>query len=227
MNDGREKFLRQQGFGFFGIITASLSHEMNNVFATINELSGLLDDFFCAAERGAPLNLEKLKVQTQRISAQIKRGQRYVKRLNKFAHTIDNNPATVVINETVEAITTLCRRFGTLGRVKLETGLPETKISSRLEGSEFDLQHIIFRCTDIVLGIANQGDVINIDMELKKGEFSLVFTGPSAVKSLTEVESKQKLLRLLVTEMKGVVESVIKIGQPVRLAVFFPTPLNN
>ena len=43
MNDAKQRLLREKGFGFFGAITASLSHEINNVFAITNELSGLLD----------------------------------------------------------------------------------------------------------------------------------------------------------------------------------------
>ena len=69
MSDAKEQLLREQGFGFFGAITASLSREINTVFAIINELSGLLDDFFHAAEQGTLLNVEKLKGTTQRIAA--------------------------------------------------------------------------------------------------------------------------------------------------------------
>ena len=44
MSDPRSTLLRLGGFGFFGAITASLSHEMNNVLATVNELGGLLGE---------------------------------------------------------------------------------------------------------------------------------------------------------------------------------------
>ena len=51
----RDLAARQNGFAFFGAITASLSHELNNVLATIKELSGLLEDLVHAVkpERGA------------------------------------------------------------------------------------------------------------------------------------------------------------------------------
>jgi len=163
MSDNKELRLREKGFGFFGAITASLSHEINNVLAIINELSGLMDDFFCAAEQDAPLNIERLKGTTKRIAAQVERGQELVKRLNKFAHTVDDNQATVMLNETVLAITTLCRRFGVLRRVELETNLHET--SPKIVGSAFDLQHIIFRCIDIVLNTSKQGDAVQINVE--------------------------------------------------------------
>ena len=225
MNDAKEQLLREKGFGFFGAITASLSHEMNNVFAIINELSGLLDDFFHAAEQGAPLNVERLRGTTQRIGAQVERGQEYIKRLNGFAHTVDDRQTTIVLNETVEAITTLCRRLGKLRRVELETSLPE--VSPRIEGSAFDVQHIIFRCIDIVLNASEQGDVVQINIEPQDGGARLIFASSSAVESTAELESKRDFLTLLVAEMQGALESVIQAGQPLRLEVSLPHSLRS
>ena len=223
MSDAKELLLREKGFGFFGAITASLSHEINNVFAIVNELSGLLDDFFYAAEQGRPLDVEKLKGTTQRIAAQVDRGQKVVKRLNVFAHTVDDKQTTIVLNETVEAITALCRRFGMLRRVELETRLPEA--SPRIEGSAFDLQHIIYRCIDIVLSASNQGDVVQIDVEPQGDGARLVFANRSALESTAELEPKRDFLAVLVTEMQGAIESVIQAGQPVRLEVSLPHSL--
>jgi len=225
MSDAKERLLREKGFGFFGAITASLSHEINNVFAIINELSGLLDDFFHAAEQDVPLDVEKLKGTTQRIAAQIERGQEYVKRLNRFAHTVDDKQTTIVLNETVEAITTLCRRFGTLRRVELETSLPGT--SPRIEGSAFDVQHIIYRCINIVLNASRQGDVVQIDVEPQDDGARLTFSSRSAVESAAELESKRDFLTVLVAEMQGAIDSVIQAGQPVRLEVSLPHSLRS
>ena len=223
MSDAKERLMREKGFGFFGAITASLSHEINNVFAIINELSGLLDDFFHATEQGVELDVEKLKRTTQRIAAQVERGHEYVRRLNGFAHTVDGKQTSIVLNEAVEAITTLCRRFGTLRRVELETSLPGA--SPRIEGSAFDLQHIIYRCIDIVLNASRQGDVVQVDIEPQGDGARLIFASSSAVESAAELESKRDFLTVLVTEMQGAIESVIQAGQLVRLEVSLPHSL--
>ncbi|MFH1530126.1 MAG: hypothetical protein ABIK09_05245 [Pseudomonadota bacterium] len=224
MSDAKERLLCGEGFGFYGAITASLSHEINNVLAIINELSGLLDDFYRAAEHGAPLNVERLKSSTQRITAQVERGQELVRRLNKFSHTVDEKQTTVVLNETVEAMTTLCRRFGTLRRVEIETNLAES--SPRIEGNAFDVQHIIFRCIDMVLSASAQGDRIQIDVEPGHDVARLVFAGSSAMEAAAELDSKRDLVALLVTEMRGAFEAVIQPGQPLRLEVSLPNAPN-
>ncbi|MFC1609418.1 hypothetical protein ACFL6C_00535 [Myxococcota bacterium] len=220
MTDTKESLLRDQGFAFFGAITASLSHEINNVFAIINELSGLLDDFFEGSEQGAPLNVERLKKTTERISTQLERGQAHVKRLNRFSHTVDNKQTTVVLNETVEAITTLCQRFGTLRRVDLQTNLPDT--SPRIGGNAFDLQHMIFRCIDMVLNTSQEGDVVQISVEPQGDGARMIFTGHSPVESAAQLASKRDFLTVLVSEMQGLLESEIQAGQPVRLTVSLP-----
>jgi C4-dicarboxylate-specific signal transduction histidine kinase len=220
MSDAKEELLREKGFGFFGAITASLSHELNNVFAIINELSGLLDDFLDAAEQGAPLNVARLKQTTQRVAAQVERGHGHIKRLNGFAHTVDDRRATIVLNEAVEAITALCRRFAVLRQVEIETNLPAA--SPKITGSAFDLQHIMFRCIDIVLDASKQGDVVQIDVEPLGDGARLICANRSAVESVAELEAKRDVLAVLATDMNSVVESVIQAGQPVWLAVSFP-----
>ncbi len=220
MSDAKEQLLRGKGFGFFGAITASLSHEINNVFATINELSGLLDDFISAADQGTPLNMEKVKRITQRIAVQVGRGQGYVKQLNTYAHTVDDKNVTTVLNDTVNDITAICRRFGVLRRVEINTSFPET--SPRIEDSAFELQHIVYRCIDIVLDASKQGDVLEIGVEPEGEGACLVFVNKATAESVPDLESKLEFLNVLVAEIRGTVESVIKTGEPVRLAISLP-----
>ena len=225
MDETRESLLREKGFGFFGAMTASLSHEINNVYAIINELSGLLGDFCYAAEQGSPLDVERLKGTSQRIGAQVERGQEYVKRLNRFAHTVDDGQATVVLNETVDAIATLCRRLAKLRRVEIEVQLPEE--SPTLQGSAFDLQHIVFRCIDIVMDASAEGDVIGIGVEPNGDGVRLVFAGRSELETEAALESKKDFLTVLVSEVGGGVEPQIEVGRPVRLEVSLPHRLSS
>ncbi len=223
MSDTRELLLREKGFGFSGAMTASLSHEINNVYAIINELSGLLDDLFYAAEQGAPLDVEKLRGTAQRIGAQVERGREYVKRLNTFAHTVDDSRATIVLNDAVEAITTLCRRLGKLRRVEIETALPEA--SPTVKGSSFDLQHLMYRCIDLVFDASKEGDVVQIEVVRTDDGVRLAFSGSSPAESTVELVPKREFLAVLATEMHGAIETVTVAGQPVRLEVSLPHTL--
>ena len=223
MTDSREQQLRGQGFGFFGAITASLSHEINNVLATINELSGLLGDFLAAAEGGADLDPTKLKRPTERIAAQVKRGQTYVKRLNTFAHTVDHMRAEVDFNLALEAITTLCNRFGTLRRVELDVVVPDE--SPCLEGSPFDVQHVLYRCIDIGLRSSQQGDTLHIHAEGTDGGARVTVRADSPPEDPVDLEQRREFVELLTSELNVLLECEIGAGAPVSIAIEFPKVL--
>jgi len=224
MSDTQDRLLREEGFAFCGTINASLSHEITNVFATINELAGLLDDFFVASRQGTPLDVERLAGTTQRIAAQVERGRRYVKRLNTFAHTVDDRQSAVRVNENVEAMVTLCGRLAKLRRVELETHLPET--SPEVRGRPFDLQHIIFRCIDVLLTTSKEGDVVQVRVESEGERGRLVFEGRSPLDAGTETASKHALLDVLTRAYHCETEATIQPGQPVRLSVSLPRSLS-
>lgn len=223
MTSSREQQLRGGGFAFFGAITASLSHEINNVLATINELSGLLGDFLAAADNGKPLDAERLKKPTERITAQIKRGQTYVKRLNTFAHTVDHLHTQFDLNEAIDAITTLCRRFATLRRVEMDIKLPDT--SARLDGSPYDVQHIVYRCIDIGLRASQQGDHLHISTETAGGGARIVVRSDSAPDDVAELNLRKEFIELLASELGVQLACEISSDTPVRITLDFPKSL--
>jgi signal transduction histidine kinase len=62
-----------EGIRFFGEISASISHEIKNVLAIINENAGLLQDMIMMNEKGLPLNPERLSKLAHSISGQVAR----------------------------------------------------------------------------------------------------------------------------------------------------------
>jgi signal transduction histidine kinase len=161
--------------GFFGAITACVSHEINNVLATTNELAGLLDDMLRAADQGQPLDPERLRNLPARIARQVERGQTYVKRLNRFAHTVDQPRAAIDVNQTFAAINNLCQRFGKLRRVSIALQLPDA--SPQLLGNPFDLQHLVYRAIDLLLRATAEGGTIRITVEPSAAGVRVIFAG--------------------------------------------------
>ncbi len=149
------RLLREKGMSFFGAITASLSHEINNVLAIVSELSGLLGDLIHAAASGRPLDPERLAGISDRINGQVERGKHLVKRLNRFAHTVDQPVTAVSVNETMELITTLCQRFARLKKATLETEFPDQDLV--IESSSFGLMQAVHLCIDLALRSGMEG----------------------------------------------------------------------
>ncbi len=191
----------ERGRQFFGAITASLSHEINNVLATVNELAGLLDDLCAAAEQGGTLNVERVRSAAQRISAQVDRGRRLVKRLNRFAHTVDSDQNTVETRERLEEMVALCQRFATLRRVSLEAELPDE--APVLSGSPFDVQHVVWRCIDTALGVSEQGDTVTLCLAESDGGVAVTVRASRPANSSVELSEKIFFLSKLLKALAG------------------------
>ena len=92
--------ISETGLQFFGKMSASISHEMKNVMAIINENAGLLEDLTVMAEKGMPIDPQRLRTQASRIMKQIRRGDDIIKGMNRFAHSVDEPWRQVELNDT-------------------------------------------------------------------------------------------------------------------------------
>ena len=104
----------ETGLQFFGKMSASISHELKNVLAIINENAGLLEDFCIMADRGIAFNPERLKRMSTAVKNQISRGDIILKNMNRFAHTIDKTFAPVALNEVVELLLAVTGRLAAM-----------------------------------------------------------------------------------------------------------------
>jgi C4-dicarboxylate-specific signal transduction histidine kinase len=137
-----EEFSRVKEIGFMGKVTASLSHEIKNTLAIINESVGLMGDLL---GRDAPDDwpqYSRLATLLTTIEEQIQRSADIVKRLNQFAHSMDKSLVDIDLNEFVQEITTLAQRFARLRGVQLEVeAAPEPLV---IHSNPFRVQYVIF-----------------------------------------------------------------------------------
>lgn len=83
--------LRETGLRFFGAMNASISHEIKNRMAIINEQAGLLEDLVRLAERGRALEPERLLKLSASVRSQISQANGIIGAMNRFAHTVDQS----------------------------------------------------------------------------------------------------------------------------------------
>jgi hypothetical protein len=104
---------------FFGKISASVTHELRNVLAVINESNGLMADFL-AMMRDAPFpHREKFQRSVQKIEEQVRRGVEITSRFNRFAHSMDHDWADIDVNSIVAQTVSLAQRLAALRNVEL------------------------------------------------------------------------------------------------------------
>jgi C4-dicarboxylate-specific signal transduction histidine kinase len=163
--DGRDR-AEADGLAFFGAITASVTHELNNVLSILDQSGGLLGDLAAGAAHGRPVDPARLDTVHERIDRQVRKGVEIVRRLNRFAHAIDEGAESFEVSEQVETLVSLARRFAELKKVRLEYEAHDEDLPVR--GNAFALQHGLFVCLKAALDASREGD--RIDVELRRVE---------------------------------------------------------
>jgi signal transduction histidine kinase len=152
------------GTRFFGEMSASVSHEIKNVLAIINESAGLLQDLVLMhTKQGKRLDPERLSRLSQSIQRQVTRGDRITRDLNQFAHSTDAMSERVDVVETAHFIVRLGRRLLDMKGVDIvvasESG-PLTVVTNR-----FFLENLFWCSLSRVLENCGTGQKITIEID--------------------------------------------------------------
>jgi C4-dicarboxylate-specific signal transduction histidine kinase len=151
------------GLRFFGNISASISHELKNVLAIINENAGLLEDLALMADRGIPSNPERLILIATKVKNQISRGDGILKNLNRLAHSIDETFKSIELNEIIELFLALSDRFAAMRSVAIKAKYSEDPV--RINTAPFFLMNLLWRCLDFAVGAAGDGKSVEIAVQ--------------------------------------------------------------
>jgi C4-dicarboxylate-specific signal transduction histidine kinase len=174
-----EELSRVREIGFMGKVTASLSHEIKNTLAIINESVGLMGDLL---RKDAPddwppyLRLTNLMGS---IEEQVQRSAAIVKRLNQFAHSMDKSLAELDLNETVRQTVILAQRFATLRRVNLETQLESKPL--HLLSDPFRLLYVIFGFIERAINCSPKEAEVTVKTERSGAMFQVTVTDQGTV----------------------------------------------
>jgi len=121
---------KDENLRFFGKVIASISHELKNVMAIINEKAGLLHDLTLMAQKGMALDVNRIQSIADDVQSQIKRGDTIVKNMNKFAHSVDEETAQINLSELTVLMATLSERTASRLGVTLTVKPAQTGLSS-------------------------------------------------------------------------------------------------
>ena len=163
-----KKYPKGTGLEFFGRVSASMSHEIKNVLAIINENAGLLEDLVLMVEKGVPLVPERLDRLAGTVRKQILRADGIVKKMNQFAHSIDIAVDRVDLYETACFLTDLCDRMISLKRVSVQVIPPANTVTVKTH--RFFLQNMLWGCIEFIMEAGKPGQEIQIVFEkIEKG----------------------------------------------------------
>ncbi|WP_419785258.1 sensor histidine kinase [Pseudodesulfovibrio sp.] len=176
----------RDGLRFFGRVSASVSHEIKNVFAVINEAAGLIGDFTLMAEKGMPIQPERLKKAADSIQGQVRRGDAIVRNMNAFAHSIDEDIREVDLAELAGLTVALATRMADMKQVRLTLGDCAAVV---LSATPFDLMRLLHESIAVVLDAMQPGDSLAVGV--KSAPDGASFTLGAGGKAVPAVEGKE------------------------------------
>jgi len=158
---------------FMGRMTASATHELQNILATIRESSGLMEDLLAISSEGFA-HAERFKKGLCVLAEQVERGMILTEQLNFCAHAPEMSPAGADINEAVRALAGLSRRSAarrktTLvlahGRSGLRTALRAVEVMDAVGAALEAALDVLPMGTQLMLSVEEQGGlgVVRLD----------------------------------------------------------------
>lgn len=108
----------------FSMVSASVSHEIKNCLAIINESAGLLDDLAVMAGEEGELPAGRVKNSAQAVMNQVKRANTIMKQLNRFAHSGDSPRGSGELTDLLELVAGLVNRQAAMNSVELQVNCP-------------------------------------------------------------------------------------------------------
>ena len=167
------KILSQTGLQFFGRISASISHEIKNVLAVVNENAGLLEDFTLMADRGKPIDPARLKLMAAAVQKQVDRADEILKNMNRFAHSIDQTITTIDLNQMFELVIALTARFAAMRGVKVDLQLPGSQLT--ISTAPFFLMNLLWLCLDFSMSASGDEKRVELVVEETKNSVRIRF----------------------------------------------------
>jgi C4-dicarboxylate-specific signal transduction histidine kinase len=148
---------------FFGAVGASISHEMKNVLAIINEMMGLLDDLSRLSASGRSFDMDRLQQIASRMKTQIQRGNEIMRDLNRFAHSMDHEEQSMDLTDMVDFVSGLAKRRASLNHVTLEAAVGSGPVSTTTNA--FALEHLLWACLEQALQMTAKGTTVRMSVK--------------------------------------------------------------
>ncbi|MBW6520797.1 MAG: hypothetical protein K0A99_07275 [Desulfoarculaceae bacterium] len=198
------EIIGREGFKFYGKMSASISHEIKNILAIINENAGLLSDFTMMAERGVPIEPERLNIIAAKIGEQVKRADLIVRNMNQFAHSVDEQVKTVPLDDLIAVVIKLSLRFAANRGVHLEHQPADSPVS--ITTSPFLLKNLAWLCLDQAMDAVGEKKIVSIVAKDEQNGVMIKFKHSGTIQEkstpLFPGEQENALVTLLRAEME-------------------------
>ncbi len=201
LSEKSQQKIRREEQAFFGKISAGLSHEINNMLATIKEQAGLIIDYGSQSQNWDESIKRKITKQCFGISNQAQKAAIHMKYFNQFAHSADTAKIEFDVIEMLHYFIPLCERFTRENNLDLEFSPTDTKPLTAT-GHPFSILHTVHICLTTLIYSCKSGEKISIDIRNEDRDYVILFRALS-VKEVYDRFFQTESLTSLLNEQNG------------------------
>ena len=198
----------EAGTRFFGKMSATVSHEIKNGLAVINENAGLLKDLILMAEKGRPLDPARIKSIADKVLERVDKADHVVRNLNLFAHKVDSPVAAVDLFENLTLIVELTGRLASNRGKTIRIVPPESPV--RITTNPFVFINLCWCCIETAMDAAPGKPELAVDMrkfaeaaEIRLGEIDDFEMVSKKLSGETEMMLTAYLRAEVIQDIKG------------------------
>ncbi len=166
-NSEHWRLISEEGLRFFGEMSASVSHEIRNKLAVINEKAGLIQDIALAMKSGRSIDPDRLDMQAGKIIDQIRQANQIVGALNRLAHSVDATGIETDLGSVISLVVELYGRKAAHAEVTIDTTGVADSVS--VITSPYLLEALIGACIKVALTRVDETRMIGIVAEPSAG----------------------------------------------------------
>lgn len=164
---------------FFGAVSATISHEINNRFAVVNEKAGLLKDLAAMMAQGRQVDPSRLEIQSAKIGDQVRQAKEIVRNLNRFAHSVDVSVAEIDLPDLLHFMAALYARKASAVEASLTVSDSFGPVA--VTTNPFILQALIGRGIEVALSKMDEDRAVILAAETVGGAAAIRLDGLQGV----------------------------------------------
>lgn len=209
--------LGEAGLAFYSKVSASISHEIKNSLAVLNESAGYLEDVTLMAKKGMNVNMERLESLAGTMLKQVQRSNAIVNNMNRLAHSLDDPASQIDLNPLLELMISLSERTTVTRGFKVSAASSDAAVT--ITTHPFFLENLIWLILDFAMTVT--GDAKTIAMLPLKTESGVAinFTGLKKLTKSALHDFQTEPVRRMLSMLNGTLQadenkSIITLNLP-------------
>ena len=167
--------LGEAGLRFYSKVSASISHEIKNSLAVLNESAGYLEDVTLMAKKGMAIDTDRLESLAGSMLKQVQRANTIVKNMNRLAHSLDDPASQVDLNDLLDLMINLSERTTVTRGFKVSAALSDTGV--KITTHPFFVENLIWLILDFAMTVAGDAKTIELRPVKTESGAKINFTG--------------------------------------------------